>query len=1107
MANNGRDIDCCGETARPCRTVRFAVQQSGPYDTILVARGRPYQECGESSAIAIQHSLTIRGKNGLVEIQCRGNQTLFSIQRQLQESKKISLSLLHLNLTNSKVAVRSLRTKANLTITGCRFHNNSIGILINRQEKCFHVLLVLKNSVFRNHQSSGFQSFPCQTYTFRITNTSFYSSSISLGVNLEETVKQNSETNELLINNCSFFGENEARQEQRNGIFIHTFAKTTKIVINKTIIKNHLEYGSKHYFLWLTDEFVNLIDKTTLIMLEGLIFKDNYWKKTMMFLEVAHARKYSVSLENSLFQNNTGTIEFAIPPNKHKQHDPNNTYNSSNTVLIRNNTFLGNRYFPQQGLAGIYATLFFNVGLFEVVSCKFINNRHGQSPSTGIISISDAVKVTLRDCYFEVSGGDDNAVQVLAYPNSFVTIRGNNTINITKTNGEKTIFAHLPGNNLPSFRTNEFGCVLIAGILKVVCPQGFRAGEQQVVNDRKEHKGKTSFTYLQIYCEPCPRKTYSLERGMIIKMPNNTKILTQSSSGMSKRIKSKKHAGDIECHQCPRGGQCVYGYLRAKPNFWGYKIGNEVRFIDCPHDYCCDQCSTYHQCHGRRTGTLCARCPRGTTESLFSTACRKNSTCNATVFFPAATILIFVYIVFFLYHGDIVCFLKKGLTAKLPSLSDRADDVDTESGGCIKIIFYYYQTIRLLTSSVGFEERQTVVQRVTDLISHVFGMVVSDISSFDCPLPGITPVSKTLLTHSVGFVLLFVLGFGCLIWKLGGSVGRRKRVAANVSNSSPNLLLDNYWDAGHLSLSNPNSDINGDENERDDAPDTHKPSFTERALGAFIHISLLMYVSTTRLSLGLLDCVPYKNTKVLYIDGTIQCYQNFQYVLMGYVLLSVFPFCMVPFLGSYVLNLRLISVTQFCFGCILPLPFCCNWLRLLLRNKSDVNRYQDLDHNLVSKNRAAILHVLTGPFRVHEANACVPRVPLAWEGVLIFRRLVLILIFAFIYDRRWRILAAITACVLILVMHLCVKPFKKRWENNLETASLSILVIFCGLTLVKTLYRGEDYSSLYTNSTFMTSVNILESALIISPLAVIFAVALILLIIRFILFLVRCFRS
>lgn len=1073
----------------PCQTVRYAVRISNARDTILVdnAGGRSYNECKSSSPISIQGSLTIRGMNGSAEIQCRENTTLFLIKGR---SSVIRLTLLNLILSNSEVAVKSFRSDINLVFSECILRNNSVGISIEKAATC---LLVLNSSSFHNHQSAGIESFPCKISNFRITNTSFYSSQILQ----REQHGALTKTYELLISNCSFLGKGLARQGFRNGIVVYPFANRTEIIIDKTIFKNHLGLNFNEHLLWIKDTYGSTIQKATFISLDQLIFENNYLKKNLIFLEAARGKEYSVALENSLFKNNTGTIEFAISPFNENECVLNKD-RPNNTFLLRNNIFSGNRYFPRQGLDGIYATLFFNFGSFQVVTCKFIDNHHGKGPSTGVISISDMANVTLEDCYFEIRKVNGTAIQVFAYPKSLLTILGNNTLNITKLNDAKTIFIHLPSNKLANLRTDHYGSVVMTGTLKFICPHGFSITQQKVKKLKQRQNDTTAFTFFQASCWPCPRKSYSLDRGEAINYHNTTMIGCKSSPRDKMR--------EFRCHECPRGGHCVLGFLQAKADFWGYRIGNKVRFIDCPHDYCCDKhhCPTYNTCHNQRTGRLCGRCPSGTSESLFTTACRKNNKCTAAIFFPAAVVLILAYIIFFLYHKDIERFLFSGFSVRLPSLLDR-DDAE-ESSGCIKIFFYYYQTINLLMSSVGFEEKHKVVNRINDLISQVFNMIVANISSFDCPLPNMTPVSKTLISHSLGFVLLFTLGVCCLIWKLCHSVRERNRIQTNSNTSSLNPLIENDCDIENVSVNNHRSHFY-DANERDDPEDSLKTSFTERALSAFTHICLLMYSATARLCLRLLHCVPYKNTKVLFIDGTMKCYQIFQYVLLGYALISVLPFCLVPFLGSYVLKLGLISVTQFFLGCLLPLPFCCYWLLLLLRNRADVNEYHRPHESAIHRNRLAILHVLSAPFRNHEAVACFPDSRLAWESVLILRRLVLILIFGFMYDRRWRALSALIACVLILVIHLYVKPFRKRWENFLETASLATLVAFCGFTLVKALYRGEDYSSLYTNSTFMYSLNIFESVLIILPLAVIVFAVFILLSVKLVRLFGICFRK
>ncbi len=786
VTHDGRDIFSCGRYILPCKTVRYAVRISVPGDTILInyTKGQPYHECEGNSAISIQHSLNIRGTNGSAEIRCRKNRTMFVIQGR---NKMINLNFVSLTLSNSEIAVDSSQTDINLFFNECTFRNNSVGILIHRSRICS---LVMNNSRFHNHKFAGIQSYPCQISVFRITDSLFFSSSIFQ----REQKDPLTQKYELLINNCSFFGKNTASPRFGNGIFVHSFAESTRIILHKTIFKNHVGLNYTEYLLWIKDKYVSTKRKTTFITLGRLTFEDNYWKNNLVYLEAARAKEYYVLLENSLFQNNTGTIELVVSPFSTNEYVSNRNF-PNNTILLRNNTFLRNRYFPSQSSTSIHATLFFSFGSFQLVSCKFIDNRHGQGAATGVISISDMANVTLEDCYFELGKVVRTAIQVIAYPNSLLKILGNNTFNIMKLDDAKTIFVHLP-NNLASYGAQHCGSVIMAGILNFTCPQGFNITQYKIRKYRQEKNETIAFTYLNVLCRPCPRKTYSLDRGVVTNIPDNT-------SGMIPR----DNARDFKCYECPRGGHCTLGYLTAKTNFWGYRIGKQVRFIECPHGYCCDSyhCPAYNTCRGQRTGTLCGQCPRGTSESLFSTACKQNNTCNASIFFPAAVVLILAYIIFFLYHEDIVRFLHRGFSVKLPNLSDRPDT--RGCGGCIKILFYYYQTIHLLLSSVGFEEKHEFIKRINDFISHVFNLQVSVTSLFDCPLPSITPVSKTLISHSVGFVLLLTLGVGCLIWKLCSKISKRKIVRPNAGASTLNPLVENEWDIQDFSVNDGRSDF------------------------------------------------------------------------------------------------------------------------------------------------------------------------------------------------------------------------------------------------------------------------------------------------------------
>ena len=287
---------------------------------------------------------------------------------------------------------------------------------------------------------------------------------------------------------------------------------------------------------------------------------------------------------------------------------------------------------------------------------------------------------------------------------------------------------------------------------------------------------------------------------------------------------------------------------------------------------------------------------------------------------------------------------------------------------------------------------------------------------------------------------------------------------------------------------------------------------SSRILCAFIHISLLMCSSSAQMVFTPIQCVPFGDHQILFIDGTLQCYQTFQYVLMAYAVIYTFPFFLVPIFGSYALITGLISISQFCLGCLFPFPFCCYWFYLLVKqNRSqivdDFNQTTECETVIVSANtssKKAVIHSLSGPFRTHNRFLCFRSSRLPWEGVLIFRRLIIVIAFTFIYGSRFRMVVILTICVIILVSHVYVKPFKDAMNNVLETQSLSILTILCGFTLMKAVCYGEDYSSYSKSSQFIHKFNITESILILTPVTIVVLATILCVLVRLVFLVLFC---
>jgi hypothetical protein len=824
--------------------------------------------------------------------------------------------------------------------------------------------------------------------------------------------------------------------------------------------------------------------------LRNLVIENNYGNFPALSLIAGYLEytEVEVMIRDSIFRNNSlalwvSTNYLDRPPDS-----------KSPTIIHENNTFVNNNIHNLLKLNG-EAAIYFSHGKSLVSSCRFLDNGAGQNSYTSVVKISGRGQVTFLNSYFENRQTKVLSNQLFASGNRPVSFTGENTFNLVALKERQTVFVRIPA---AMYLTN--GGVIMKKNFKILCPQGYKLYAQRECTVLK--KGIVKCSYINVQCEQCPTKTYTLERGKFIFNKSN----------------------DIQCQQCPRGGDCDSGQVTAKSNFWGYKTKTKVHFVQCPPGYCCntEDCVTYHSCHGNRSGTLCGQCPKGMSESLFSTQCISNTECAFNYLFIIGTITMLVlYLVFFLYHKEIVSILRTSLFSKRLSFSinnrnEQRNNVSTggntsSTSGMIKILFYYYQVCNLLRGSVGFSRKGKFIHNFENVISRVMNMILVNLPSFSSPFANLRPVPKAIILHSVGHSLLALLCLVYLISKLFLIFRRSK------SDSNRPATLQ------YIATTRCNRN------------DRAIKSVSQRIASAFTYISLLMYASSTQLCLSLLHCVPVGDNQVLFLDGNIKCYQTFQYFLLGYMISCILPFCLVPVLGSYLLKFGRIGVKQFCAACIVPLPFCCYWLYLLLKdyrcgNQGSYNTIEQNDDAIRSeqgndetqrldseeitftsptdgnettstrsesvlctdsnettstRSESAVLKVLLGPFRAHQAFMCFPSSHIPWEGFLIFRRLVLIIVLTFVYDIQLRLFLALILCVGILILHMFVNPFQKKSDNVLESFSLGTHVVLCGLTLIKALYYGEDYSSF---SNRLPVLNVIENILIVAPLSVIMIV-------------------
>jgi hypothetical protein len=1067
------------------------------------AQGRPYMECENvtqsTCSIELTKSVSFYGINGRPELHCNKRCKFFIITSPSFNITRIKFFSLVIS-SSGVVTEIDKGARMELVYQNMLLRDNYYAI---RSKNSIDCSILITNSSFENNFSLGIH-LRCSNLTAHITSSTFELTPVSL-TNIANTPTRWQKT-EVLVRNTIFDGKNI--HECAALLSIKPFAAIFNVTITDSEFKNHFAVcRSKHYYKFST---LCIYDRQsrprniTFIFLSNLFIENNYSNLPALLL-IAGFLDYTdveVMIRNSVFKNNSLALQVSTNYFGRLLH------NKYPTIIHENNTFVSNNiHNPVKSNRA--AAIYFDKGNSRVLSCRFLDNGAGQYSYTSVVKISQMARVTFLNSYFENRQTKvlSNQLFTSVY-RPVVSFAGENTFNLVALKERQTVFVCIPTS---MHLTN--GGVIMKKNFKILCPSGYKLYAQKQCTVLK--KGIVKCDYINVRCEQCPTKTYTLERGKFIFNKSN----------------------DIQCQQCPRGGDCDSGLVTAKSNFWGYKTKMKVHFVQCPPGYCCntEECVNYNSCYGNRSGTLCGQCPEGMSESLFSTQCISNTECSLNYVFILGTITMFVlYLVFFLYHKEILNILRTSLFSKRLSFSinsriERRNNVSTDGNtsspsGMVKILFYYYQVCNLLRSSVGLAGKGKFIHNFENVIARVMDMILVNLPSFNCPFANLRPVSKAIILHSVGHTLLVLL---CLLYLISKLVLIFRRSKSN-SNSPTTLQY----------IATTRSDHNG----------RVTKSVSQRIASAFTYISLLMYASSTQLCLSLLHCVPVGDNQVLFLDGNIKCYQTFQYFLLAYMISSILPFCLVPVLGSYLLKFGRIGVKQFCAACIFPLPFCCYWLYLLLkgcrcgnqetyntieqnddkiRSEQDNDETQSLDSEEITftastdrneitstrsespvctdsnettstrsesvlctdsneatstRSESSVLKVLLGPFRAHQAFMCFPSSHIPWEGFLIFRRLVLIIVLTFVYDIQLRLFVALILCVAILIFHMFVYPFQRKSDNVLESFSLGTHVVLCGSTLIKALYYGEDYSSF---SNRLPVLNVIENILIVAPLSVI----------------------
>ncbi|XP_028415770.1 uncharacterized protein LOC114539341 [Dendronephthya gigantea] len=563
-----------------------------------------------------------------------------------------------------------------------------------------------------------------------------------------------------------------------------------------------------------------------------------------------------------------------------------------------------------------------------------------------------------------------------------------------------------------------------------ICPQGYNYDELKYTLATKRTKPDyiPSYHVFAFSCKPCSDLFYSTSRGSWL--ANGT-----ATCG--------------KCRACPYGASCN-GTIRARANFWGVTRRDKIEMIPCPKGYCCDRepCESYDSCRGHRTGRLCGYCSEGFTEGLSSAQCFPNERCNGASWMWPMFNIIKRLVKWSLWnvqddeHEDFESVeYRKGewnqnqMDTESPD-SFQLDNLENlshesaaqlnykrleestdynNSGGYIKVFFYFYQTVLLIrlssyVSSSSFPN--SMLEFFTPLLNFQFTNV------WKCASEDLRPVKKVFVKNSVAF---WVMGLSLLTYCFYRFVKCRTKGYSN------------------------------------DALSFDSKSLPVRLIGTVMHVLLLSYVSQTQFAVQLLNCVTVGDKSVLYIDGSVQCYQPLQAAVWLYFLLYIVFFSFSLLVGQSLLIHRLISWKEFMLSCFFPFFFLCYWFYRYLKHRSADKFWRKIPETADNPFKENVIYILRYPYRSRKfpnatmAEHCSEN----WEAFSIFRRFVLVVTFIFVKSFLLRAYLFFILSVVFLLAHVFVQPFKNDMVNKLDTISLAVIVLISGLSISEATYNNS----------------------------------------------------
>ena len=357
---------------------------------------------------------------------------------------------------------------------------------------------------------------------------------------------------------------------------------------------------------------------------------------------------------------------------------------------------------------------------------------------------------------------------------------------------------------------------------------------------------------------------------------------------------------------------------------------------------------------------------------------------------------------------------------------ETAEEKD-EGGVFLILLFYYFQDATIVHINTIYVNGDTaLLNSLKQVIGGIFKfrLDVLHFANAVCAVPGLTPAVKVV------FKLFFVpLVLGILLFVYGLALFLEKR---NKKRK--------FWDF-----------------------------LARRAALAIMFAILFSYQKLASSLFKLVHCVNINDSPALFIDGEIDCYTHGQIIVFMILIFSICPFSFYIAVSPALMKNGYISLAEFYLGCLLPVPMVIYWaIKYGIVNSSKVKPSDDA---------VSVYKLLQGSYREFDLPGILRYT--CWSGVLLIRRLFLILAATFINDVIIRLSVMMAVCQVALLHHVLVRPCKERRSNVAGTVSSSALLTVCTVNFLRAAYESAEYVPEGPNFTLMQVLDQVENSLLI----------------------------